>query len=304
MQMLRLKGLIAAAYTPFQNDGSLKLNCVAEIVEHLLKDGIQGIYVCGSTGEGPSLTTEERRSVAEAYVQAADGSVPVIVQVGHNSLTDSRDLAAHAQQIGADAISATCPAYFPLNNLTQLVGCMSNVASAAPNLPFYYYHIPIRTGLQFDMVEFLELGSRRIPNLTGLKYSDTTIHGFQACLEFDPTRFEVAWGCDEMLLAALSVGAQTAIGTTYNFAAPHYLRLIAAFHEGRIDEARELQSQVVHMARTIAQFPFHPGLREAFRMVGVDVGPSRLPQQSLSPHEVEALRERLQQIGFLEWCRG
>ncbi|MHC4435010.1 MAG: dihydrodipicolinate synthase family protein, partial [Planctomycetota bacterium] len=91
---------------------ALNLDIVPAIAEHLIGDGVRGFYVCGTTGEGPLLSSEERRAVARAYVAAAGGRIPVIVQVGHNSLTEARSLAVHAAEIGADAIAAIAPMYF------------------------------------------------------------------------------------------------------------------------------------------------------------------------------------------------
>jgi N-acetylneuraminate lyase len=283
------------------DNGQLNLNQVAPMVEHLIKNGVSGLYVCGSTGEGMSLSGEQRRAVAESYVQVVDRRVPVIIQVGHNSLFEARQLAAHAQQIGADAVSATCPSYFKINSVDSLVSCMSEVAAGAPELPFYYYHIPTLTGAMLDMVEFLKRGGDRIANLAGLKYTATTLHEFQQCLELDRGRFDVVWGVDEMLLGALATGARAAIGSTYNIAAPLYRRMIHAFDEGELIEARGLQSRSVNMIRTIAAYPFHPAMKEVLHMLGLDFGPCRLPQPILSRDDCHALREQLVSIGFFEW---
>ena len=107
-----LRGLVAATYTPFKPDRSLDLAAVPDLVERLLTDGVDGLYVCGSTGEGVSLSTPERKQVTEAYIAAAADRMPVVVQVGHNSLAEARDLAAHAEAAGADATSAMPPSYF------------------------------------------------------------------------------------------------------------------------------------------------------------------------------------------------
>ncbi len=157
---LKITGLVPAVFTPMHEDGSLNLTMVPVMVEHLLAQGASGLYVNGSTGEGVSLTSSERIAVAEAYVQAAGGRVPVIIQVGHNSLAEARALAAHAQAIGADAISATPPSYFKPGTLDALVDCMAQVSAGAHRLPFYYYHIPSVTGVDLDMVDFLALAGR------------------------------------------------------------------------------------------------------------------------------------------------
>src|SRR6056297_2434077 len=128
MNARRLDGLVAATYTPLDDEGAVDSVMVGPLVEHLLGSRVNGFYVCGSTGEGMSLTSSERKIVAEAYVQAAQRRVPVIVQVGHNSLAEARRLAAHAQEIGADMISATCPSYFKVDTVAGLTQCMAKVA--------------------------------------------------------------------------------------------------------------------------------------------------------------------------------
>ena len=296
-----LTGLIAATYTPLQPNGELNLEQVPAVVQRLLAEQVDGFYVCGSTGEGMSLSSGERRAVTEAFVTAAAGRVPVIVQVGHNSLAEARGLAAHAQQIGADVVSATCPSYFKIGSVELLVECMAELAAAAPDLPFYYYHIPALTSTPLDMVEFLRVGGRRIPNLAGLKYTTSTLHEYLACQEVEDGRFDILWGVDEMLLAALATGARGAVGSTYNVAARLYRRIITAFDAGNLSEARQLQSRSVRMIRTMAQFPFHSAMKEVLRMLGLDVGPCRLPQPPLAPADVENLRTQLTAIGFFDW---
>lgn len=297
----KLSGLLAATYTPLKADGSLHIEQVPAMVEHLLSSGVTGLYVCGSTGEGMSLSGDDRRLVAEAYVTATGGRVPVIVQVGHNSLDEARQLAAHAQQIGADVISATCPSYFKVTTVEGLVDCMAELASGAPELPFYYYHIPTLTGSKIDMVDFLNLAGQRIPNLAGLKYTDATIHEFQECLELQNGKFDVVWGFDEMLLGALATGARAAIGSTYNIAAPLYGRLIEAFKKGDLPEARRLQSQSIKMIRTLCQYPFHPAMKAVLGMKGLDVGGCRLPQGRLTQEQTSTLRKQLDEMDFFAW---
>lgn len=300
----RLTGLIAATYTPLDSHGRLNLEPVPRIVDRLVAEGIRGLYVCGSTGEGMSLAGVERRQVAEAYTKAAAGRVPVIIQVGHNSIAEAVELAKHAQGIGADVISATAPSYFKVGSIEILTDCMAEIAAAAPDLPFYYYHIPTLTGAALDMPDFLQAAGSRIPNLVGIKYTSPTVFEYQSCLELDGGRFDIPWGCDEMLLSALIAGAQAAIGSTYNIAAPLYQRIIAAYEAGQLVEARQLQSLSVQMVRTIAQWPFHSAMKEILKMLGEDCGSCRLPQPRLSSEQTTDLRAALDAIGFFDWARS
>jgi N-acetylneuraminate lyase len=300
----RLTGLVAAAHTPMSKDGSLNLSMVPRVVDYLLSVGISGIYICGSTGEGPSLSGEERKALAEAFVEAADERLPIIVQVGHNSLNEARELAAHAQAIGAGMISSNSPSYFKPDDIDILLSSMGEVADGAPGLAFYYYHIPALTGVPLDMVEFLEKGARKIPTLAGIKFSDFEIFQYQSCLNCCEGRFDILWGCDEMLLSALAVGARGAVGSTFNVAAPLYLQIIESFETGDLEEARHCQQLSVEFVRMLDRHaPLHTSLKEVMKLIGLDCGGVRLPQQSLPEGASEKIREDLETLGLMNWIK-
>jgi len=298
--MTKIHGLIAATFAAVHRDGTLNLDGIPPLVDKLVDDGLKGVFICGTNGEGPNLTVEERMAVAEAYVASAKGRLLVLVHVGHTSIAESRKLAAHAEKIGADAISAVAAFYFKPANVANLVESMAEIAAAAPNTPFYYYHIPALTGVGMDMVEFLRLGEDRIPNLAGIKYTAATIHEYQACLNFKDGKFDVLFGYDELLLPALAVGAEGAVGSTYNFAAPLYLRVMELFDGGYLREAQQLQLLLVNMIREMVRFSPIPAQKAIMEMIGIDLGPSRLPLVSLSKQDKEQLQARLEAIGFFD----
>jgi N-acetylneuraminate lyase len=300
---LWIKGIVPAVFTPLKDNGNLKLDMVTSIVEQMIADKTTALYVCGSTGEGPSLTSEERKEVAAKYVEATAGRIPVIVQVGHNSLRKARELAAHANEIGADAISAVPPIYFKPKSLDVLLACLAEIVAGAPDLPFYYYHLPTITGVQIDVVEFLNKSDEYIPSLAGVKYSSPTLYEFQACLGVQDGRFNMLFGSDEMLLAGLATGAQGAIGTTFGFAAPLYWKIIQAYEKGDLLEARRYQSYSVKLVNTLAKYDFRAALKGMMNIIGLDCGPHRLPQLTLSAEELDSLRKDLENIGFFEWGR-
>jgi N-acetylneuraminate lyase len=299
----RFTGLIAAGFTPMLDNGDLNLPAVAPVVDQLVAEQVQGFFVCGSTGEGPSLTTAERKQVAEAYVEASAGRIPIIIHAGHNSLKDAQDLAAHAQAIGADAISLVPPSYFKPKSIDVLVSFMAEVAARAPKLPFYYYHIPGITDVNIDVVELLRVSSNRIPTMAGIKYSKTTVFEMQACVELDDGRFNVLFGSDEMLLSGLCGGAHGAIGSTYNFAALLYNKIIAAFTENNLAEAQRLQGLSVKMINAIMKVDAQSGLKAMMKLIGLDCGPTRLPLVTLPPETIDKLRREMEAVGFFEWGR-
>jgi N-acetylneuraminate lyase len=229
--------------------------------------------------------------------------VPVVIQVGHNSIEEARGFALHAQQIGADAVSATPPGYFKPDSLDNFIACIAHIAGGAPKLPFYYYNIPVLSGVRFDMVEFLRIGGPRIPTLRGIKFSDQALHEMLACIEFDGGRYDILFGVDEMLLGGLAFGARGAVGSTFNFAAPLYARIIAAFEAGNLVEARRLQSLSVEMVRVIIANGGRGGLKAAMALIGADCGYSRLPTVTTSPAQRAKMKKELTALGFFKWAR-
>lgn len=298
--MKKIEGLIAAVFTPFFEDGSVNMEMISPLVNKLLQDGLKGIFICGSNGEGPNMTTEERMRVAEEFVKAANGRLLIIVHVGHSCIADSKVLASHAEEIGANAISSVAAFYFKPNSVQILVQSMAEIAAAAPGLPFYYYNIPHLTGVGMDMVEFLKLAESLIPNLAGIKYTATTIQEYQSCLNYQNQKFDILYGLDELLLPALSVGAKGAIGSTYTFAAPLYLDTIKAFNEGDLEKARKHHSYMVDVINVLVKYPPIPAQKAIMKMLGWDLGPTRLPLQTLSAENYEKFYKELMELSFFE----
>ena len=298
-----LQGLVAATFTPLREDRSLHLDAIAPMVDRLISQGVAALYVLGSTGEGASLTFDERCAVAESFVNAASGRLPVIVQVGSESLMQARHLAAHASRVGADAISAVSPVYFKPDSVETLVASMAEIAGGAPELPFYYYHIPAVTGVGVSAVEFLKLAEQRIENLRGVKFTSQNVFEFQTCVEYAQERLQIFWGLDEMLQYGLAAGAVAAVGSTYNFATAVYQRLLTAFAAGDMETVR--QEQLRSQAIVRAFLPYGPrGAQKAImKMIGLDCGPSRLPVPTLTQTQYAALERELRDIGFFEWIK-
>jgi N-acetylneuraminate lyase len=295
--MRQTTGLIAAVFTPFHADGALNLDMVPVLTDKLVADGLSGLFVCGTNGEGPNMTVAERMQVAEAFVAAAAGRLRVIVHVGHSSIAEARTLAAHAQACGADAFSSVSAFYFKPASSRIMAAAMAQIASAAPRLPFYYYHIPHLTGVAVDVDEFLTAAAD-IPNLAGVKYTAAAVHEFQHSLRRWKDRYAFFWGFDEMLLPALAVGAGTAVGSTYTFAAPLYAETMRAFRAGDLERARDLHAFCVEMIRVIVAHPPIPAQKAVMRMLGWDLGPCRLPLPDLGPEAFDTLQRNLDAIGF------
>ncbi len=298
----KISGLLAAPFTPMHPGGAIDTGRIPAMVDLLVNNGIKGIFICGSTGEGPSLTVSERKELAEAFVAAAAKRLKVFVHVGHNSLEDAMELARHAEQTGADFISATPPAYFKISTTEMLVQSLVSIASAAPGLPLYYYHIPSLTGVGLDMVDFLEKAGEKMPTLSGIKYTAPFVYEYQACLNYDGKKYDVLYGSDEMLLSALATGAKGFIGSTYNFIAPLYHDLISSFQAGDLEIAQDLQMRSVEIVRVINKYGGLRAQKAMMNLIGMDCGPVRLPLQLIKGQELKDMESDLQRTGFFEWA--
>ncbi|MEM7599825.1 MAG: dihydrodipicolinate synthase family protein [Verrucomicrobiota bacterium] len=300
---MKLTGLVAATYTPFHVDGSIHPELIPEMVDHMIDRGADGFYVCGSTGEGESLSNIERMSIAEAFVSAAGGRVPVVIQVGHNSIEHARELARHAAAIKADAISTLPPTYFKPPTLELLIEYISRVTEAAPELSYYYYHIPRLSGVPVATVKLLEAVRDRIPSFAGIKFSDFFLAEMMACQQLDEGRYDILFGSDEMLLGALATGATGAVGSCYGFAAPLWKHIIAAYEARDMELAQAWMARAVELVNLLASSPgpFHACVKQVILpALGFEVGACRLPQATMTKSEVALARRQLEASGLLE----
>lgn len=299
----RITGLAAATHTPFDASGELNLPVVEKQAEHLMSSGVHVVFIGGTTGECHSMCLEERLALTERWMAVAQGSpLWVIVHVGSNCLRDAKVLAAQAQKLGAQAIASLPPCYFKLKTLDMVVDCSAEVAAAAPGLPYYYYNVPALSTVDFSMADFLRLASGKIPNLAGIKYSSSDLITYQQCLRFEEGRFDLPWGVDEVLLAALTLGATGAVGSTYNFMASLYHRLMAAFKNHNLFTAQKEQYQAVEIILLLMKYGYLPAAKAVMGMLGVPVGPARLPQQNLTREQISELHSALEKLGILNEC--
>lgn len=296
-----IKGLVAAPFTPMHADGSVNLDAIGPHAKMLAANGVVGAFVSGSTGEWPSLTVPERVQIAERWVADAPEGLRVIIHVGHLCIEDCKTLAAHAQEIGAYAIGATAPCYFKPATLDDLIDFCAATAAAAPGLPFYYYHIPVLTGVRFPMPEFLEAGAERIPTLAGLKFTDENLMEYRRCLLVQGGRFNVMFGRDEILLTSLALGGVAGVGSTYCYMAPVYRRVISAFESGDIESARAAQTQAIEAIALLEKYGGGTG-KAIMKITGFDCGPVRPPLRNLTDEQEAGLRADLERIGFFDYC--
>ena len=302
--MEKIKGLIAAPFTPFHEDGSLNLAPIPEYAALLARNGLKGVFINGSSGEGYMLTEEERMQLAEAWMAAVPKDFKVIVHVGSTSVMSSRRLAEHAQKIGAWGIGAMATPFPKIGNIEQLCRYCEEIASAAPELPFYYYHIPAFNGAFLSMYDFLNAVDGRIPNFAGIKYTFESLYEYNRCRRYQNGKFDMLHGQDETILPCLAMGgAQGGIGGTTNYNGRCLTGILEAWEKGDLEKARQLQDFAQDVIDVICNFRGNiVGGKRIMKLIGLDLGPNRVPFMSVTEEEEQELRRQLEAIDFFSLC--
>lgn len=298
--MKQIKGMIAAPFTGFTADGGVDLDKVV-LQQRFYKDnGIAGVFVCGSTGEGSALTADEKKLLYREWAKYRTDDFTVIAFLGGTSARECRELASYAAQCGLDAVAVTSPYYFKPATVADLCDFCREVASAVPGMPFYYYHIPCLTGVAFPMYDLLQRMDAAIPNLAGIKYTYENMMDYQLCLNYKQRKYNIMWGRDEMLLPALALGATAYVGSTYGYNAPIYSAIIENFGRGDMEKAAGLQLQANLFIALLGKYG--NGAGKAFmKAAGLDLGPTRAPLNTLTDAQYAALLADLAQMPFDEF---
>lgn len=304
--MERIKGLIDAPFTPFNEDQSINYSIIPEYAAMLKRNGLKGVFINGSSGEGYMLTEEERMTLAETWIREAKklGDFKVIVHVGSTCVSSSRRLAEHAQSIGAWGIGAMATPFPKMASVEQLVCYCESIASAAPKLPFYYYHIPAFNGAFLSMYDFLVAAENRIPNLAGIKYTFESLYEYNRCRRYKAGKFDMLHGQDETILPCLAMGgAQGGIGGTTNYNGRCLTGIIEAWNNGDLERARQLQDFAQDVIDVICNYRGNiVGGKRIMKFIGLDMGPNRTPFMTVTPEEEVRMRQELEAINFFEHC--
>ena len=302
--MEKIIGLIDAPFTPFYENGDVNTTPIKAYADMLVKNGLKGVFINGSSGEGYMLTTDERKLLAEKWVGTAPEGFKVIVHVGSCCLRESENLARHARQIGAWGIGAMAPPFPRIGRIEELVKYCETIAAAAPDLPFYYYHIPVFNGVYLPMLELLKSVDGRIPNFAGIKYTYESLYEYNQCRLYGQGKYDMLHGQDETILSSLAQGgARGGIGGTTNYNGRELTGIIEAWNRGDIDTAREKQNFSQAVINVICRFRGNiVGGKRIMKLIGFDLGPNRVPFQNMTDEEEQNMRRELEEIGFFERC--
>lgn len=297
--MFKPEGIYPALVTPFTDDGEkIDEERLRNLVNFCLELGVNGVVPCGTTGEFVNLTVEERKQVIKTVVDEVNGKVPVVAGTGASGTLEAVEMAKYAKDVGADAVLVVTPFYLKPTN-RGVYQHYYTIASKV-DIPLILYNIPQCTGvwLTWQMVEDLA----DVPNIVGLKDSSGELKYILAVLEKVGDKINVMCGYDEVVLPALAAGASGAILASANVIPDVWVEIYKAVKEGDLEKARELQLKVQKLARIITGSGA-VGTKEALNMMGIKVGPVRLPLSvggELSYENREELRLELEKLGKIK----
>lgn len=299
--------ILPAVFTPMYDDGSIHYGRIDALYQRCVQSGFSGIFLNGTTGECMSLNADEREKLVEGWTSCrkenGNKGFRIFVHVGSSNLYEASKMAEHAQAQGADAIAMVPTFYFRPKTLNDLIDQCKYVASAAPDVPFYYYNIPSLTGVNFPLLSFVEQAAKEIPTFAGLKNSFNDLVDYQNCLHFSKDKYSMYWGTDEVFMMVYAAGNRHYVGSTYNYMGELYFRMLDAYHAGDYEKLTTLEAQATTIYRILNENNSLIAGKAIMRHIGVDCGPVRKPLKNLSASEASALLEKLQKTSFFDLVR-
>lgn len=287
------RGIFPALYACYDENGKVSADRTKALTKYLMDKGVQGLYVGGSSGECIYLSKEDRKKTLEAVMEAAGGKLVIIAHVACNNTEDSRELAAHAESLGVDAIASIPPIYFHLPE-HALAKYWNDISDAAPNTDFIIYNIPQLAGTSLTLSLLREM--KKNPRVIGVKNSSMPVQDIQLFRDEGVIVFN---GPDEQLISGLAMGAVGGIGGTYGAMPELYLKIFALFSERKMEEAREVQNAACRIIYKMcsAHGNMYAVIKEIIRLQGgPDVGGVKAPLADLAEADLAICKETADMI--------
>ncbi len=294
MKGIKYEGILPALVTPLKEDNkTVNEDCARRLIELQLKQGANGFYVLGGTGEGPVIAPEERIRMCEIAVSSVAGRKPIICHIAAMNLNEAITLAKHAESIGVDAIAAIPPLFFSYDE-NDIIQYYKKIADSVAIPLIIYYH----PSAQKDMSAKLISKLFEIDNITGVKWSSTNFFEMMRLKDMTQGDMNIINGPDELLICGLAAGADAGIGSTYNFMLPEFVKIYDLFKAGKVDEARAVQLKVNRAINIVLKHEVVPATKQAVTLMGFDVGNATFPMRQMSCEEKAEFKHELSELGW------
>ena len=287
----KYQGIIPAFYACYDSKGEVDGERVEMLTRYMVEKGVKGVYVGGSSGECIYQTVEDRKRTLEHVMRVAENKLTVIAHVACNNTAESRELAAHAQSLGVDAIAAIPPIYFHLPEYA-IAEYWNDISDAAPDTDFIIYNIPQLAGVALTMPLFREM--KKNERVIAVKNSSMPTQDIQMFKAEGGEGFAVLNGPDEQLVAGLAIGADGGIGGTYGVMPELYLKIKELMDEGKVEEAQRIQyaaNEIIY-GMCACHGNMYAVIKEIFKIrQGLDIGSVRKPLTALIPGDMEQVKK-------------
>jgi N-acetylneuraminate lyase len=285
---MRFQGVYPALITPFNEKDQINWSALEEIIERNIEKGVDGFYLCGTSGECYLLDVEERKELLEKVMQFVNQRAKVIVNIGELSTKKALALGRHAEEQDIAAISSIPPIYYSyskkeLNDYYQQLG-------NEINKPLILYNIPGMSGVHFSNENLDQLFKN--PKIVGMKHTSYDLYQLETVRTKHP-KLDLFIGHDELMLPALSVGANAGIFSSGNFMAEQLIGLKTAFDQGELKEAALYQSKINQIVSVLIKVGVFKGIKAVLTIQGIDAGECRAPAKGLTPTEIDSIRDVL-----------
>jgi len=288
MNNKNFSGIFPALLTPFDKNDRVNHDVLGELVEFNIKKGVTGFYVDGSTAEAFLLSDEERRSIIKTVADASSGRATLIAHIGCISTKQAISLAEYAQKIGYDAVSSVTPFYYKFS-FAEIKKYYFDIVNAV-ELPMLVYNFPVFSGVNLTVDNVREFLSD--DRFIGIKHTSQDYFALRQFKTAFPNKM-IYNGYDETFLAGLSMGADGAIGSTFNFMAEKFVKLYEFFNDGKLVQAMELQKTIDVIIAALCRCGVMQGEKALLDEMGFDFGPARAP---FAPLSNEAKRELIDTV--------
>lgn len=296
MNNKQFKGIMPALITPFNEDGTLREESVRKMVEYHIKEGVQGFYICGSTGEGPAASEQTRMRMAEVTVDQVSGRAAVIDHVGAADALSAIRLAKHAKAVGCNAISSVPPTFYYSYGDDEIFNYYRSLSDAC-DLPLLVY--AAKMFKQADITPFIER-LMSLEHVIGLKFTRQNYYEMRRIIELNGGNINVINGPDETLICGLIMGADAGIGSTYNIMSGLYVEEYRRFMARDYNGAFEMQYKINHCVAVLIKHGVFPSIKCILTYLGFDTGYMAFPGKRFTKQEEESLLRDLNEIHFFE----
>ena len=287
--MVRFGRIATAMVTPFDRKGHIDFSKTTQLVNYLIANGTESLVVCGTTGESPTLSKEEKLALFDHVVKVVNKRVPVIAGTGSYNTYESIELTKKAENLGADAIMLVAP-YYNKPNQEGLYQHFKSVAQETA-LPILLYNIPGRSVVNVEPETIIALS--QIKNIVAVKEASGDLNKMTKIIANTPDHFELYTGDDGNTLPVLSIGGVGVISVAAHVIGNEMQEMVKKFLDGQISEAAKLHQKLLPIMVELFKAPNPVPVKTALQMKGLDVGTVRLPLVPLTENERLELSKRL-----------